>query len=83
MFRQSGGKEMVRVSLLLLVFLVALGCTHAIPMKGTMETPPTTDRVPLRLGVYYSPDFRNYRYVGSRGGDRWDFPLGSTQHQII
>jgi hypothetical protein len=84
MFRQSGGREMVRVSLLLLVFLVALGCTHAIPMKGTMEAPPpTTAKVPLRLGVYYSPDFRNYRYVGSRGGDRWDFPLGSSSTRLF
>lgn len=83
MFRRSGGKGMVRVSLLLAVFLVALGCTHAIPMKGTMEAPPTTARVPLRLGVYYSQDFRNYRYVASRGGDRWDFPLGSTSTRLF
>ena len=83
MFRQSGGKEMIRVSLLLVVFLVALGCTHAIPMMGTMEAPPTTARVPLRLGVYYSQDFRNYRYLGSRGGDRWDFPLGSSSTRLF
>ena len=83
MFQQSGRKGRVRVSLLLVVFLVALGCTHAIPMKGTMEAPPTTERVPLRLGVYYSPDFRNYRYVGSRGGDRWDFPLGTTSTRLL
>jgi hypothetical protein len=83
MFRQSERKETVRVSWLLVVFLVALGCTHAIPMKGTMEAPPTTARVPLRLGVYYSPDFRNYRYVGSRGGDRWDFPLGNSSTRLF
>ncbi len=83
MFQQSGGNEMARVSLLLVVLLVVLGCTHAIPMKGTMEAPPTTVRVPLRLGVYYSPDFRNYRYVGSRGGDRWDFPLGNTSTRLF
>ena len=83
MFRQSERKETVRVSLLLVVFLVALGCTHAIPMKGTMEAPLTAERVPIRLGVYYSQDFRNYRYVGSRGGDRWDFPLGTTSTRLF
>jgi hypothetical protein len=78
MFKQSGGKELVRVSFLLLVFLIIFGCTHAIPLKGTMETIPVTERVPLELGIYYSPDFRNYKHVGSRGGDKWDFPLGNT-----
>ena len=83
MFKQSGMEELVRVSFLLLVFLVIFGCTHAIPMKGTMETTPTTERVPLKLGVYYSPDFRNYKYVGSRGGDRWEFPLGNTSVSLF
>jgi hypothetical protein len=49
MFKQSGMEELVRVSFLLLVFLVIFGCTHAIPMKGTMETIPQTERVPLSL----------------------------------
>ena len=67
MFRQSGGNERVRVSLLILVFLGVFGCTPpmTIPMKGTMETAPATARVPLKLGVYYSPDFRNYSYTAS------------------
>jgi hypothetical protein len=83
MFKQSGMEELVRVSFLLLVFLIIFGCTHAIPMKGTMETTPTTERVPLKLGVYYSPDFRNYKYVGSRGGDGWEFPLGNTSVSLF
>ena len=83
MFKQSGMEELVRVSFLLLVFLVIFGCTHAIPMKGTMETIPQTERVPLKLGIYYSPDFRNYKYVGSRGGDKWEFPLGNTSISLF
>ena len=91
MFQQSGGKEMARVSLLLVVFLVVLGCTLAIPMKSTMEAPPTTARVPLRLGVYYSPDFRNYSYTAytwismnwSSRGDPWVFPLGNTSARLF
>ncbi len=78
MFKQSGGKEMVKFSFLLLVFLVIFGCTHAIPMKGTMEVPPTINKIPMRIGVFYSQEFRNYQHAGTRGGDRWDFPLGSV-----
>ena len=59
---------------------------HAIPMKGTMETAPATERVPLKLGVYYSPDFRNYQRCptcAAQGGDRWDFPLGTTSARLF
>ena len=94
MFRQSGGNERVRVSLLILVFLGVFGCTPpmTIPMKGTMETAPATARVPLKLGVYYSPDFRNYSYtaspymyqlLGPKGGVLCDFPLGNTSTRLF
>ena len=94
MFRQSGLNERVRVSLLILVFLGVFGCTPplTIPMKGTMETAPATAKVPLKLGVYYSPDFRNYSYTpypwmsefwDSRGGDRWDCALGNTSARLF
>lgn len=73
----------VRVFLLLGTFLVVLGCTHSIPMKGVLGTPPAVERIPLKVGVYYSPEFRNYKHEGSRGGDRWDFPLGSASVSLF
>jgi len=63
---------------LLAATLWIAGCTHAIPLKVTMEVPPTVNKIPVRIGVFYSQEFRNYQHVGSRGGDRWDFPLGSV-----
>jgi hypothetical protein len=59
------------------VILIA-GCTHAIPLKATMGEPAGVAKVPARVGVYYSSDFRNYQHSGSRAGDRWDFPLGQA-----
>jgi len=67
--------------LLLMAILWIGGCTHAIPLKGTMEALPSAGsagNVPVRAGIYYSPEFRNYQYKASRGGDQWDFPLGSA-----
>jgi hypothetical protein len=74
---------MARCLLALGAFFVVIGCTHAIPMKGAMETPIAVNQVPLKVGVYYAPEFRNYVYKGSRGGDRWDFPLGSASVKLF
>lgn len=69
----------------LLVLLVAslAGCTHAIPLKPTLEQPPAVRQVPIAVGVYYSPEFREYRHVGSRMGDRWDFAVGPASVTLL
>jgi hypothetical protein len=72
-----------QATLLLGAFLVVLGCAHSIPMKGVLETPPAVGKIPLNVGVYYSPEFRNYKHEGARGGDRWEFPLGSASVSLF
>lgn len=59
-------------------FALLAGCTHAIPLKATVDSSPTVVQVPTAVGFYYSPEFRAYQHVGSRGGDKWVFPLGEA-----
>jgi hypothetical protein len=54
------------------------GCAHNIPLKGTLESPPSVTQVPLAVGVYYSPEFCAHKHEDSRKGDRWIFPLGEA-----
>lgn len=61
----------------------ALGaCAHAIPLKGTAVLPQAAERMPARVGVYYSPEFRAYVHSGEKGGDTWNFPLGQASVNI-
>lgn len=75
-----------RLAVLLALFAAAAlasGCAHAIPLTPTMSRPPTVRQVPLAVGVFYSPEFRNYTHSGWRGGDRWDFPLGEASVKLF
>ena len=46
---------------LFLFLLVLSGCATNITVQGTVPT-PLIAKVPLRVGVYYSPDFKNFRH---------------------
>ena len=59
-----------------LVTMLLVNCTHTIPLKATIEPPIEGAQVPAAVGVYYNAEFRAYEHAGSRGGDRWVFPLG-------
>lgn len=60
------------------VTALMLGCAHTIPLKATVDPPSSSVQIPLAVGVYYSPEFQAYEHIGSRGGDRWIFPLGQA-----
>lgn len=47
--------------LCLLVFLALGGCATNIVVKGSLPS-PLIARAPVKVGVYYSPDFKNYKY---------------------
>lgn len=47
--------------LLVPVFLMS-GCVDDVEINAVLETPPLVEPLPITLGVYYSDDFRNYRY---------------------
>lgn len=68
---------------LLVVAILLVSCTHTIPLKATIEPPLDVTQVPVAVGVYYSPEFRAYEHAGSRGGDRWVFPLGPASMTLF
>jgi hypothetical protein len=47
------------VAALMILFLQ--GCTTSVVVEGTIPT-PLVNKIPARIGVYYSDDFRNFRY---------------------
>jgi hypothetical protein len=69
---------------IILIALISLmsGCALEIPLKGAIEPPATISKLPITVGVYYSPEFKDYLYTGSRGGDQWKFPLGAASVKL-
>ncbi len=52
-------------------------CTTSVVVEGTVPTPLVT-RIPARVGVFYTEDFRNFRYQEEiRDAGTWDIDLGS------
>jgi hypothetical protein len=70
-------------ALVLVVGLLAAGCTHAIPLNATLEPPPDATQVPLAVGVYYDVSFETYEHAEWRGGDNWVFPLGPASVRLF
>lgn len=36
------------------------------PSQANLEPPPDTKRLPLAVGIYYSPELKTYEHVGAR-----------------
>jgi hypothetical protein len=70
------------IVLLLLLFLLS-ACAHSIPLQGRLEQTPIVTGLHLAVGVYYSDEFRNYEFRGSRMGDQWVFSLGPASAKIF
>jgi hypothetical protein len=77
----SSSKTIFCIVLITLISLL-FGCAHEIPLKGAIEPPATISKLPITVGVYYSPEFKDYQYVGSRTGDQWKFPLGAASVKL-
>lgn len=75
--------RLVRTLALSVALGIAAGCTHAIPLKPTIDRPQGIVQVPAVLGVHYTREFKEYRHSDWRGGDRWDFDLGSASVQLL
>lgn len=53
------------------------GCTTSVVVEGSVPT-PLVAKIPARVGVYYSDEFRNYRYQEViRDSGTWNIDLGS------
>ena len=51
-------------------------CTASVVVEGSVPTPLVT-KIPARIGVYYSDEFRNYRHEESmRDAGSWNIDLG-------
>ncbi len=68
---------------LFLAAALAVACSHAIPLKPTVERPQGVVQAPAVLGVHYTRDFKEYRHSDWRGGDRWDFDLGRASVELF
>lgn len=65
-------KVIVNLFLLLIAILTIEGCAVKIENLDIML--PSSDKIPLRVGLYMSPEFRNYTY--SIGGGKYQIGEG-------
>jgi len=75
----NGLKILVR--LLLLTFAVVLsGCTfnHVSELRPSLDNSTVTEKLPLAVGVYYSPQFRDYEQARWKWFHRWIVPVGNA-----
>jgi hypothetical protein len=75
----SGGKNAL-VSRLAAVFLVSVlllsACSKTVVIQGAVPT-PLVSQIPLRLGIYYSDNFKNFSYQESlKSEGNWTIELG-------
>ncbi len=56
------------------------GCTYSVSVDVPLHHPPLIEPLPLRVGVYYSPEFRTYEHRqiirGEIWKNTWKFSLG-------
>jgi hypothetical protein len=50
-----------RLSLVLLAAVISVGCPFSTP-EPVLVREPRPEPIPLRIGVYYSPEFRSFTY---------------------
>lgn len=59
------------------------GCSHAIPLKASVDRPPNINKLPLMIGVYYSPEFRTYQHARARGQVQFVAPQGQASAALF
>jgi len=45
-----------------LIIMAFLGGCQSVPIDATLDWPPLVEPMPIRVGVYYSPEFANHEY---------------------
>jgi hypothetical protein len=77
--------------LLIMATLFFSGCTFRSPLRGTMEQPPNVVKIPVTVGIYYSPEFSKYEHKEAMRGcclnnptpHTWVVPLGEASVKIF
>jgi hypothetical protein len=70
-----------RAAFTLVPVLVAVligGCGGVLIRPADQVPPPLVDELPVRAGVYYSPEFREFTHREERWGTRWEVQLGAA-----
>ncbi|MEK9822094.1 MAG: hypothetical protein VW840_07975, partial [Gammaproteobacteria bacterium] len=73
----GGGRSIAGIVLAMALGWTLSGCTTSVVVEGSVPT-PLVAKIPARVGVYYSDEFRNYRYQEViRDSGTWNIDLGS------
>jgi hypothetical protein len=67
--RPFGPRRMLSL-LLLLAAAISAGCVWSVP-EPVLVREPRPEPVPLRIGVYYSPEFRSFTYQHHPAATTW------------
>ncbi len=79
---RAGRRLLGLVSVWAAVLLV--GCTNQVEVKGQFPT-PVLDKLPLKIGVYYDPEFRSHEFydeADSREETDWIVRTGEAQVEM-
>ncbi|MEE9157875.1 MAG: hypothetical protein V3U60_05765, partial [Gammaproteobacteria bacterium] len=63
----TGGRRVARGLLLAAGAVLMASCTVNIPLSPALDLPQTGPRIPLTIGVYYSPEFQAHEAVELAG----------------
>ena len=76
-FSPGGGRSLAGIVTAMVLGWTLSGCTTSVVVEGSVPT-PLVAKIPARVGVYYSDEFRNYRYQEViRDSGTWNIDLGS------
>jgi hypothetical protein len=61
------------------------GCTitHEFDLEPKVSDLSPPSKVPLRIGVYYSSEFRSYKHVRAAGPNRFVVPIGKSSIKML
>src|SRR5262245_30144660 len=62
--------------------MLIAGCGAEVPVATTVPE-PVVEALPLRVGVYYEPDFSNYTYSAKSSGTDWTINLGDSTTRMF
>ncbi len=68
---------------LLACVLAGAGCAYDVPLRADVEPVPGAEKLPITVGVYYSPEFRGYTFFADFCGDLPTYRLGEASVHVF
>jgi len=65
-----------RLAAVLILALLSFACAHVVPLAPSAPKPEDLVPIPLTVGVYYSPEFRETVHVRVRMLNKWVTTIG-------